>query len=79
MVFGSLLRTIRLQRYLTQREFSEYVDIPLSTLKQWEKGLYLPSLTNFKKLLRCKNFTMKLKNELKTAYERDKIECMNNL
>lgn len=33
------IKTLRTERNMTQKEFSEWLEIPLQTIKQWELGL----------------------------------------
>lgn len=36
------IRTLRVQAGMTQREFSEYLNIPLRTIQEWEQGRRTP-------------------------------------
>jgi DNA-binding transcriptional regulator YiaG len=36
------IRTLRVQAGMTQREFSEYLNIPLRTIQEWEQGRRIP-------------------------------------
>lgn len=39
---GDLLKLLRKRKNMTQKKFSEYLDIPLITLAQWECGKRTP-------------------------------------
>ena len=46
--FQKCLKRARQSLYLTQKDFAERLNIPLSTYKSWESsGLCLPSFDNF--------------------------------
>lgn len=50
---GGTLKILRKYKNMTQKQFSEYLEIPLITLAQWECGkrtppLYLVKLIQFK-------------------------------
>ena len=36
------IRTLRVQAGMTQREFNEYLNIPLRTIQEWEQGRRTP-------------------------------------
>src|SRR5690625_4715311 len=48
------IRSLREKRDMTLKEFSEYLDIPVSSINSWERGVSIPR-PNYLKLLADKN------------------------
>ncbi|MBQ5900728.1 MAG: helix-turn-helix transcriptional regulator [Clostridia bacterium] len=49
--FSSVLKRIRIRQGVSQSRFCELINVPLSTYKNWEKGLFLPGFKNYKLLV----------------------------
>lgn len=60
--FSKLIKTVRVDQSLTQKEFAKKIGVSVSTIKMWEKDIVLPNFDNSQKLI---NF---LRDELH-AYE----------
>lgn len=50
MSFSKELKKARLSMYLTQKRLAEKTGIPLTNIKNWECGYYLPSAESWEKL-----------------------------
>lgn len=80
-MFKDELKRARLSAYLTQKALSEKTSIPLSNIKNWECGNYLPSQHYWAILydfFLAKTRTTPLTHtlvELKHAYLREKINA----
>lgn len=47
---GTKLKELRLQRFWTQRELGEKIDVDAQTVRGWEKGMKAPSAVNLRAL-----------------------------
>ena len=58
MPFNEELKKARLSVYLTQKGLAEQTGLPLGSIKNWERGNYLPSTASWETL--CKFFVPRI-------------------
>jgi len=44
------LSQLRKRKFLTQRQMSEYLEVPVSVISAWERGMYEPRLRDLQKI-----------------------------
>lgn len=55
---GAILKTLRKERNMTQKQFAEWLEIPLITFTQWEQGTRTPPKYVIKLIqFKCNNST----------------------
>lgn len=72
MNFAEFIKLARVQLFLSQKDFAQAVGVGLTTLKQWERGEFLPSYSNFKKLLKYFELDVSKRMDMLLIYEREK-------
>ncbi len=50
MEFSEIIKTIRLQGFLTQDEFARIIGVSFATVNRWERGRTLPGIKAMKKI-----------------------------
>lgn len=48
---GEIIKACRKQTGLTQRSLARRAGIPASTLCRWERGMFTPNVTDFRRVL----------------------------
>jgi len=51
--FGNSMRELRKAMMLSQRELGEKIDVPQTTISDWETGKYLPDVYQASKLAKA--------------------------
>ena len=75
MLFYETLKYIRKTSYLTQKQISEAIKIPLGTYSSYETEKHLPSLKNFKKIKKfIENNTEYSSENLEDIYFQEKLK-----
>ena len=49
--FGQMLKSLRTEKYLTQKDFASLLGLQTSTLRNWERDVNLPNTTHIRFLL----------------------------
>lgn len=75
-MFCDELKKARLSAYLTQKRLSELTHIPLSNIKNWERGNYLPSANSWNILYEFLKPRV-LTNDMKNCYLAEKTRGKN--
>jgi transcriptional regulator with XRE-family HTH domain len=73
-MFKDELKRARLSASLTQRALSDLTGIPLGSIKNWERGNYLPSVQSWEKLYECLRAKAPRTNPLYNAYYDEKVK-----
>ena len=51
MTFGQMLKSLRTEKYLTQKDFASLLGLQTSTLRNWERDVNLPNTAHIRFLL----------------------------